>query len=595
MENLELKTQAVPAAAGDTARIVELTKIVETYRSFIKASNTGTWEFFVDSGFLHCNEIYFILLGLSLNDFDQSGKENLKELWVDLLHPDDREQAVSHFAAYLADPGEKMYENFFRLKHSNGSWVWIWSRGRFTPDVDGNNNNRVIGTHIDVTDYKKAEEEIQLERSLLRTLIDNLPDRIYVKDTGGRKIISNHADVASVNTRSETDVIGKTDLELFDGDIGRRGYHDDMDVIQSGGPILNKEEFFFDREGNKQWILTSKVPVKDELGKVSRIIGIGHNITERKKNEEHLEQLNEELTRQSQELNKQAADLKKLNEQLTLQKEQELEKAIAQGKFESASEVLHDIGNALVGFGSYLNRINRVLDKNSADAVKNLNLFVKQQQITLASAIGTDKANALVTITDGIAKTQTESNTEIGASVHELVNIITHIQEILNIQRQFVRGHGGVHERKPINLGHVIDDCKAMLLAAFDKKGIQLITSIQPGRHIIKGDHTKLMQVLLNVLKNGVEAMEFGAPEKKITISLATVNNKIELKIADNGHGFDHETGLRLFERGFTTKESGTGIGLYNFRSIVESHSGTFEIKSDGRGLGAVTTINFSV
>ena len=99
-------------------------------------------------------------------------------------------------------------------------------------------------------------------------------------------------------------------------------------------------------------MVTSKIPVVDDNGKIIRLLGIGHNITARKESEEILNKLNQDLYAQSEEL-------KVLNEQLTKQKEQELEKAIAQGKFEIASEVLHDIGNALVGFGSYLNRINR--------------------------------------------------------------------------------------------------------------------------------------------------------------------------------------------------------------------------------------------
>jgi signal transduction histidine kinase len=257
--------------------------------------------------------------------------------------------------------------------------------------------------------------------------------------------------------------------------------------------------------------------------------------------------------------------------------------------------VLHDIGNALVGFGAYLNRINRALDKNNINTVKNLDLFVKSQKSPIANAIGNDKATALVAITDSIVTTQTENKAEIGNSVNELLNIITHIQEILNIQRQFVRDHGGVHERKHVNLANIIDDCKAMLLASFEKKGIQLKIDIGPGSYIIKGDHTKLMQVILNVLKNSVEAIDFEAPEKKITVSLAEVSNAIELRVTDNGQGFDEKTGKHFFERGFTTKKSGTGLGLYNCRSIVESHAGVFEIKSDGPSLGAVTLIKFSI
>jgi signal transduction histidine kinase len=65
------------------------------------------------------------------------------------------------------------------------------------------------------------------------------------------------------------------------------------------------------------------------------------------------------------------------------------------------------------------------------------------------------------------------------------------------------------------------------------------------------------------------------------------------LKVKDNGKGFNSETGMQLFQRGFTTKNNGTGLGLYNCRSIIESHAGTFDIKSPGIDLGAEVTIAF--
>jgi signal transduction histidine kinase len=134
-----------------------------------------------------------------------------------------------------------------------------------------------------------------------------------------------------------------------------------------------------------------------------------------------------------------------------------------------------------------------------------------------------------------------------------------------------------------------------MLFASFDKKGIQFEVNIKPGDYTIKGDHTKLIQVILNILKNSIEAIGFDAVEKKITVEMQTVGNGIELIIVDNGHGFETEIRELLFVRGFTTKISGTGLGLYNCRTIIESHAGSLEIKSDGPGLGAAAIIKFSV
>ncbi|MBD1365623.1 PAS domain-containing protein [Mucilaginibacter sp. ZT4R22] len=551
-------------------------KTIETYRELIAASNTGAWEYFIASRRLNCNEVYFSLLGRSSHEFELQG-DNLQPIWIDLLHPDDVAAATNCFERYVLDPQDQAYENFFRMLHANGSWVWIWSRGRYIKDKDGRNTDRIIGTHTDATAVKTAEEETQRERLMLRTLIDNLPDTIYIKDVGARKIIANKADVKAIGAASEAAVLGKTDLELFNNEIGLRGYQDDLQVLASGVAMMNKEELFYDPDGTPHWLLTSKVPVRDESGKVTRILGIGHHITERKKNEEALRNLNTEL--------------QALNQQLTLRKEQELEQAIARGKFEIASEVLHDIGNALVGFSAYLNRIKRVLDRFNTETVIQLASFIQAQQSLLAVGLGEAKSNALASLTAGLAKTQADNKTDLAASVTELMNILSHIQDILSIQRQFVKGHEGNNERKAVNLANVIEDCRAMLNASLEKKKITLNVEIATGVQSIKGDHTKLMQVLLNVIKNSIEAMDEETADKRISISLKAVGERLELNIADNGKGFDAATGSRFFQRGFTTKESGTGLGLYNCRTVIDSHGGSFVIESDGPGLGTITRI----
>jgi len=65
--------------------------------------------------------------------------------------------------------------------------------------------------------------------------------------------------------------------------------------------------------------------------------------------------------------------------------------------------------------------------------------------------------------------------------------------------------------------------------------------------------------------------------------------------VKDSGNGFDEATAVQLFERGFTTKTSGTGLGLHSSMAIVESHAGNMSITSEGPGKGALTTIKFKI
>jgi signal transduction histidine kinase len=103
------------------------------------------------------------------------------------------------------------------------------------------------------------------------------------------------------------------------------------------------------------------------------------------------------------------------------------------------------------------------------------------------------------------------------------------------------------------------------------------------------------MQVILNVLKNSIEAIDVYASDKSVTLTASANCKTLLLKIKDSGRGFDEETGKKLFTRGFTTKKTGTGLGLEHCKTILEAHSATIEIISDGPGRGALTTIEFNI
>jgi PAS domain S-box-containing protein len=147
----------------------------------------------------------------------------------------------------------------------------------------------------DITDRKLAEEELRNQQLLLRTVIDNIPDSIYCKDTSGRKTLANVMELFFAGAASEAEILGKTDFDFYPKEIAEGFFADDQYVIQSGQPVLNREEYFLDKEGKKQWLLTSKLPLKDKKGNIIGIVGIGHNITGRKQAEEEIKKRNEEL------------------------------------------------------------------------------------------------------------------------------------------------------------------------------------------------------------------------------------------------------------------------------------------------------------
>jgi len=170
----------------------------------------------------------------------------------------------------------------------------------------------LAGISRDITAQKQAEEtlreshvqleqrvaertaELSKERVLLRALIDNLPDAIYAKDAAGRKILANPADLKNLRCSCEAEAVGKTDFDFFPRDIAEKFWDDDLKVI-AGRPVINREEYFFDAERQKRWLLTSKLPLPDQDGKIIGLIGIGRDITLQKQAEDALRQSEERL------------------------------------------------------------------------------------------------------------------------------------------------------------------------------------------------------------------------------------------------------------------------------------------------------------
>lgn len=116
------------------------------------------------------------------------------------------------------------------------------------------------------------------ERALLRTVIDNVPDFIYAKDVDGRFLVANTA-VARNLGMTPDQLLGKHDFDLFPEEVAKSFHEDEQALIRSGQPLVGREEIVTDAAGQPQNFLTSKIPVHDERGRVTGLVGIGRDVT----------------------------------------------------------------------------------------------------------------------------------------------------------------------------------------------------------------------------------------------------------------------------------------------------------------------------
>jgi PAS domain S-box-containing protein len=212
--------------------------------------------------------------------------------WYELIHPEDRPLWEKAFARLRrGQPSQEEY----RLVRGDGSVRWV--RDSVLPSrIEGAGNLRLDGVLTDLTESKaiqealaeerrRAAESLAQERNLLRTLMDNLPDHVFIKDTHSRFVTANAATLRTLGAERLEDVLGKTDFDFLPRERAEQYFADEQQVIRTGEALVNREEVVVDAAGHSKWCLTTKVPLRDGAT-ITGLVGISHDITARKQAEE---------------------------------------------------------------------------------------------------------------------------------------------------------------------------------------------------------------------------------------------------------------------------------------------------------------------
>lgn len=125
------------------------------------------------------------------------------------------------------------------------------------------------------------------QEHLLRALIDSVPDYLFIKDTESRFVIANPAVSDDLGILSR-DLIGKTDFDLHSRELAAKFFADEQEVITTGNPKIDIEEFVVTPSGQKKWLAASKLPLRDPQGNIIGVVGVCRDITERRRAEEAL-------------------------------------------------------------------------------------------------------------------------------------------------------------------------------------------------------------------------------------------------------------------------------------------------------------------
>jgi len=193
-----------------------------------------------------------------------------------------------------ADPERKITLEL-EYYHKDGSTRWLENI------ISGIRDDRgaLIGVHgvsRDITQRKKVEESLENEHRLLQSLIDNIPDRIYVKDLESRYILCNKAMLRRMGKTRMDEVVGKTKFDFLPREFAQRSYEEEQEILRSGKPMINIEKPMAAEDGKvTRWSLSTKVPLLDREGNQIGIVGVGREITDLKRTEKQLHDTLENL------------------------------------------------------------------------------------------------------------------------------------------------------------------------------------------------------------------------------------------------------------------------------------------------------------
>lgn len=434
------------------------------------------------------------------------------------------------------------------LRDGRESWVLTTKVPR--RDTTG----QIIGTFgisRDITELKLIEDELAAERNLLRSVIDALPDHIYVKDAAGRFVIGNTAVARFFGLDSPEEIVGKTDFDFFPHELAEQFRAEEERLLQGADPLVNREAAVRDSAGQEHWVLTTKVALRANHSAVSGLVGINRDVTERKQALTQLQQLNADLAQSQTELVSAYQDLRTANAELQAAQARLIQAAKMESIGRLAAGVAHEVKNPL--------------------AI--LLMGVEYLAEELHDKGGPDVAMTIAQMFDAVHRADT--------IVHGLLDYSA------ASQLQLVPG----------NLTYTLEQALLLVRHQLQQKKIVVIRHWAPQLPPLLLDQPRLEQVFINLFLNAAQALPVGG---QLIVSNRTETTpagalQVIVHVEDNGPGLAPAVLAKIFDPFFTTKPTGqgTGLGLAVARSIVELHGGTLTLSNRPEG-GARATVTFN-
>jgi PAS domain S-box-containing protein len=383
--------------------------------------------------------------------------------------------------------------------------------------------NRALQT--EVTERIRAEEALSAERALLRALIDNVPEFMYAKDTHSRFIVANVALARLIGVNTAEELLGKTDFDFCPEEFAKAHYEDEQNILRTEGALCNREVECANAQGKRFWLMTSKIPLHDKNGRVTGIVGTGHDITKRKAAEIEMRQA------------KEAAE------------------EASRTKSEFLANMSHEIRTPLNG-------------------------ILGMTDLALDTALTPEQRDYLETV-----KLSADS-------------LLTVINDVLD----FSKIEAGKIDLEIIDFSvrDTLEAALKTLALRADEKGLELLCEVAPEvAEVLRGDPSRLRQIILNLVGNAIKFTDRGEVAVKVRAEAGDgEHHLLHFEVSDTGIGIATEKQKLIFapfsqgDSSTTRKYGGTGLGLTISSRLVSMMGGEMWVESH---VGQGTQFHFAI
>jgi PAS domain S-box-containing protein len=389
----------------------------------------------------------------------------------------------------------------------------------------------------------RIQQELAENYGLLRSVIDNLPDQVYLKDRENRFMAVNPVTSSFFGASSPDQIVGKTDFDYFPRELAAQFLEEEQMLLRRDQASVNREVAVTDAEGNNRWMLTTKVPLHDPSGNITGLLGINRDITERKQAEDGIRRMNTELERR------------------VAERTDALLKAVA--------------------------RLEEH-DRLRAEFVSSVSHELKTPLTSMRFAISNLLDGIVGSLPDPVAQYLQLLDTD----CRRMANTVDDILDFSSLESKAMQLH-----MMKLPFDRLIQRGVMSLRIQAQANNIEMVFSLSRGLGFVECDAFKMTRAIINIIGNAIKFTPRGG---RVEIGLrhdATVSGNLVADITDNGIGIAPQHLARVAERYFRVDEhvSGTGLGLTIAKEIIEIHGGQMRIQSPPSGRDRGTRVSISL